>query len=44
MKEMVIVPKGYSKIELQNLYQSLIGSRQGHLTVLRPATKEENQS
>ncbi len=36
------MPKGYSKQDLEELYKTIIGSRQGHLKVIRPATKEEN--
>lgn len=36
------MPKNYTKEDLEELYQSLIGLKQGHLTVIRPATAEEN--
>lgn len=36
------MPKGYTKEQLQALYNSFIGTKQGHLTVVRPATPEEN--
>lgn len=38
------MPKGYTNKELQELYNSFIGMQQGHLTVVRPATIEENKS
>lgn len=38
------MPKGYTKQDLDQLYNSFIGMRQGRLTVIRPATPEENKS
>lgn len=38
------MPKGYTKEKLQELYQSFYGLRQGHLTVIREATPEENKA
>lgn len=38
------MPKNYTKKELEQVYQSLIGMRQGHLVIIRPATPEENKS
>ena len=37
------MPKGYTKEQLQKLYNSFIGMRQGHITVIREATQEENK-
>lgn len=38
------MPKGYTKEQLKELYNSFIGMRQGHLVVVREATKEENDA
>lgn len=37
------MPKGYTQKQLQELYSSFIGMRQGHLTVIREATPDENK-
>lgn len=37
------MPKGYTKEQLQQLYESFKGMRQGHLEVVRAATPEENK-
>lgn len=38
-----MMPKGYNKEQLEKLYASFIGMKQGHLTVIRAATNEENK-
>lgn len=37
------MPKGYTKKQLEDLYKSFYGLRQGHLTIIREATAEENK-